>query len=479
MKRLSLRWGLALVLVGFTGVVLLVQDVPLTSYIRDVERDRIVTGLQRDAFTLASGSEEPMRKGATGVPELRTHGSDYSARTGARVVITDATGTAVVTSDGTDLGTSYRNRPEIATALTGHADSGVRESMTLGGPLLYVAVPIQYGDQILGAVRLTYPAGLVDSEVDARVYRLELVGLVTLLAAAVIAMLVATAVTRRLRRLRDAAEQVAAGELSARVDNSGAGELGDLAASFNMMAARVQQLVEGQRDFAGDASHQLRTPLTALRLRLEGASATAAADPVAARQSLAAATAEVDRLQRLIDGLLMLARADGAQAARVRVDLAEVAHDRAVAWQPLAEERSARIQAVAYAPAWVWAVPGTVEQIVDNYVDNALEVTPPGGTITVRITRAVDRCVLSVEDVGPGLTAEQREHAFDRFWRAGTDGGGSGLGLAVVRSLARASGGEVRLEAASPEGTRALAVFAAADSVTHRAGAVRAPHRVG
>lgn len=476
---MSLRWGLALVLVGFTAVVLLVQDVPLTSYIRDVERDRIVTGLQRDAFTLASGSEEPMRQGVDGLPQLHATASGYAGQTGARVVITDAAGVAVVTSDGADVGTSYRNRPEIATALAGHADAGVRDSTTLGEPLLYVAVPIRYGDQTLGSVRLTYHAGLVDSQVDARVHRLELVGLVTVVAAAVIALLVASAVTRRLRRLRDAAEQVAAGELSARVDTAGAGELGDLATSFNTMAGRVQQLVAGQRDFAGDASHQLRTPLTALRLRLEQASSVVTADPVAAREGLAAATAEVDRLQRLIDGLLMLARADGPQDVRVRVDLAEVARDRVAAWEPLAEERSAQIRAIVQAPCWVGAVPGTVEQIVDNYLDNALEVTPTDGTITVRVDRAGTRCTLSVEDAGPGLTPGQREHAFDRFWQAGADGSGSGLGLAVVRSLGQASGAEVRLDAAHPHGVRAIAVFTAADPATHRDASPRTPQRVG
>ena len=165
--------------------------------------------------------------------------------------------------------------------------------------------------------------------------------MITLTAAVLIAVLVSGAVTQRLRRLRQVAEQLADGDLSARAVPGGVAELDTLSRSFNSMARRIESLVTAQRGFAGDASHQLRTPLTALRLRIEQAGEDLDRDPEASRQVLDAALAEADRLQHLIDGLLMLARADGDQPPLARADLCAVVRERVEAWQPLAEESRA------------------------------------------------------------------------------------------------------------------------------------------
>lgn len=453
-----MRWRLVAVLVGFTALVLLIQNVPLASYLRSVERESIKTSLQRDAFILAGWAIEPLSAPAPKPdPALTLRVDTYAKRTGGRVVVTDKQGVAIASSEGR-IGENYLNRVEIKDALTGDASAGERPSESLGEPLVYAAVPVRVGKDVLGSVRITYPSSEIDAAVSTRVRGLTIAALITLLTAALIAVLVASTVTRRIRRLRDAAEQIAEGDLDARADVSGGGEIEELAEAFNTMADRVQGVVESQRGFAGDASHQLRTPLTALRLRLDRA-AELMDDEEPAVEQVDAARDEIDRLQRLVDGLLVLARADNREQQTAPVDIARVAADRVEAWQPLADERSVTITLDAPGMAVAHAVASAAEQIVDNYLDNALEAVPEGGLIVVAVRGDQGSVVLTVDDSGPGLPAEDRERAFDRFWRGSQDGSGSGLGLAVVASLARAGGGSVALEESPLGGVRSMARF--------------------
>jgi signal transduction histidine kinase len=453
-----MRWRLAAVLVGFTALVLLVQNIPLAAYLRTVESNSIITALQRDAFTIAGFSVAALAL-PTPTPQdsLEKVVDDYSKKNGARVVVVDKNGIAIASSEGRD-GEDYSNRPEIKTAIGGTAVSGTRASETLGEDLIYVAVPVRAGEKILGAVRLTFPQSEVDATVNGRVRGLGVAALITLISAAVISFFLASTITRRIRRLRDAAEMIAEGDMDARADVSGGGEIEELAESFNTMADRVQAVVESQRGFAGDASHQLRTPLTALRLRLDRAADLMTEDEPAMDQ-VDAARDEIDRLQRLIDGLLVLARADNQDHDTVPVDVTAVAAERIEDWQALAGEREVSIELVSAGMAVALAVPGAVDQIIDNYVDNALEVVPEGSRILVTVRAEPAGVVLTVDDEGPGLPPESRDRAFDRFWRGSQDGSGSGLGLAIVASLAHAAGGTVWLEESPQGGLRAAARF--------------------
>lgn len=453
-----MRWRLVAVLVGFTALVLLIQNVPLAAYLRNVERENIETSLQRDAALLTGWAIEPLAKPNPQPDDALSRRVDvYAEQTGGRVVVVDKNGVAIASSEGR-LGENYLNRAEIEAALGGTASADERPSESLGEPLMYAAVPVRVGNDVLGAVRITYPRSEIDATVSSRVRALGIAALITLLTAALIAVLVASTVTRRIRRLRDAAEQIAEGDLDARADVSGGGEIEELAEAFNTMADRVQGVVESQRGFAGDASHQLRTPLTALRLRMDRAAELMDEDGPAVEQ-VDAARDEIDRLQRLVDGLLVLARAENREQTTAPVDIAQVAADRVEAWQPLADERSVTITLDAPSMAVAHAVASAAEQIVDNYLDNALEAVPEGGLIVVAVRGEQGSVSLTVDDSGPGLPAEDRERAFDRFWRGSQDGGGSGLGLAVVASLAAAGGGSVHLEESPLGGVRACARF--------------------
>jgi len=439
------------VLVGIVVLVLAAHNLPLAQHLRHVERDRLITALERDAFTLAGRSTTALDRGdATDDPAVDRMVRQYRGTSDARIVVTDAEGTAVVSSDEESIaGQEYASRPEIAAALTGRPVSGERRSDTLDTDLVYVAVPVLAGDDVIGVVRITYPASVIADRVDDRVRSLTVVGAITVLMAALVAVVVSGSVTRPLRALRRATERLAAGDLSARADtSSGPPEIRDLAAAFNHMSERTQRLVDEQRAFAGDASHQLRTPLTALRLRLEQAHELTEVDPEGARARLEAASAETERLQHVIDGLLALARADGRDDPTQPVDVVAVACDRADMWKPLAEEGGVRMRVDVRDPELrALAVPGALEQILDNLVDNSLAVAPADTAIELSLARDAQQVEVAVADRGPGMTPDQITRSFDRFWRANdADRPGTGLGLAVVQHLARASGGDVGLE---------------------------------
>lgn len=461
-----MTWRFMLALMGVTAVVLAVLLVPISGYLVQSEHDRITTALERDAFVLAGRSEPsletPSESSTTAITELARRYRDASA--GARVVIVDAAGTAIVTSDDDPVavGSSYMSRPEIALALSGQIADGTRYSKTLALELLYVAVPILDGSQVVGAVRLTYPAAVVSTAASAKLGGLGIVALTTVLLAGAIGLILSRSVTRRLRKLTELTEHFAEGDLSVRAEErTGAPELRSLSRSFNAMAERVTSSLEQQRRFAADASHQLRTPLTALKLRLERARELVGVEPQEAVDRIAAAEIETDRLETLVEGLLHLSRGEGAHVTIEAVDIAAITRERVEQWRPLAEEHGLAIDYRGPDAAVALGAAAAVEQIIDNYLDNAISVSPPGSTVDVRVAHDTRQSSVHVLDRGPGMTPEGLERAFDRFWQGRQDGSGSGLGLSIVRQLANASGATVQLANRAGGGLEASVRFGA------------------
>jgi signal transduction histidine kinase len=455
-----MRLRLLIVLVGIVALVLAVHDIPLAGHLRTVERDRVNTKLERDGFIIAGRFEEVLEQGVARTDaSLATMVAEYSVEEEVRVIVVDRSGIVVATSEGS-VGDSFFSRPEIQSALSGEPRTGERESVTLGEDLFYVAVPALSGDEIVGAVRLSAPERVVNDRAQSKVNLLYVLAGISLLIAVVAALLLARTVTRGLGRLRAATHTLASGDLAGRADIAdGPPEIRDLAESFNRMADQIEQLVGRQREFAGTASHQLRTPLTAIRLRLDQI-ATESNDATAVYVD--EAIAETDRLHRVIEGLLTLSRAELDDLTPIEVNASDAIADRVDFWSPLAEESGCEIVADVGSDLMVRAVPGGIEQMIDNFIDNALGVSPTGSTIRITTERVDDFVSIHVVDQGAGLTEHERTAAFDRFWRgAGAAPGGTGLGLAIVAQLTTASGGSAELRAAPSGGVDAVVTLPA------------------
>lgn len=440
---------------SITAFVLLILAIPFgVLYANSVER-RLTSDIQSDAFALAIRAQDAIEEAgsAAGAEEaLRSIVRRYQRDSGGSVVIVDAGGATLARSgDGRGrLGPAADvNDPEIRKALSGTQASGIR-AVTPRHKVLFVALPVGSPSGIRGAVRISYPASVVDQRIQHTWLLLAATGGAVLGIVFLVSLLLARSVTRPLGELERAAEALGAGDLSVRAAvPSGPDEVRVLAESFNATAARLEQLVGAQRAFVADASHQLRTPLAALRLRLENLEADVSGH---AAEDLEGALAEVRRLSRLVDGLLALSRAEQSTSAPASLSVAAILDGRLGAWEAFAAERNVRIEATVDDAHSVRATPGRLEQVIDNLLNNALEVAPAGSAVCLSASGRGTWVELRVSDEGPGMSAEERARAFDRFWqsasarREGRSNGHFGLGLAIVRELVVADGGAVRLE---------------------------------
>lgn len=259
--------------------------------------------------------------------------------------------------------------------------------------------------------------------------------------------LVATALARWIRRpvaaLGAAATRMGDGDVQARVGPlPGPPEIQAVATAFDDMADRVGALLESQRIMTLDVSHQLRTPLSALRLRLE---LLADDVPPAWRGELIGALTEIARLSRLADGLLAVARAEEVRATPEAVDVLSAVIDRSEAWRPVAQERGIALLAGGEA-ASAWSTPGHLEQVLDNLIANALDALDAGHRIDLTVGTENGHVLLRVADNGPGMPQARRADAFARFASDGSRPGKTGLGLAIVARLIASDRGDTRLE---------------------------------
>lgn len=441
-------------------------QIPLAITYRDRETEAVQARLERDAFVLSTFAQDALDGNAD--VRLQVLAEEYQQRNGARPVFVDADAIVRADSEFPDQRLrSFSSRPEIQAALDRRVVTGVRSSETLGTDILYAAVPVTSGGVIQGAVRLSVSSSEVDELAERYLALLAVVGAFALTGAAILGIALSRWVTQPLNNLQRVAVAIGEGELDARVPaDSGPIEVRKLAQAINVTASLLEQLVDAQELFVADASHQLRTPLTALRLRLEMLELSVT--DAQSQADLAAAEREVMRLSRLVDGLLALARADRAPAVDVvdDVDVDAVLAERASNWRPVADTRNVQLEVVG-AGLTVRVNPDRLSQIVDNYLANAIDVSPAGTSITLR-SNLIDKpdrgpmVEIHIEDEGPGMTQQQRDQAFNRFWRSSdTTGvlGGTGLGLPIVRKLASADGGSADLRQARSGGLDAVVVI--------------------
>ena len=441
---MSLRTRLLLALGYLVALVTIAFAVPLSLNIRDRAREEVRAAARGQIGVLAAGAAEPVA--ARRRADLAQLAASAARSAGGRVVIVDRGGAVLADSEraaAPGLAFATADRPELQAALRGRPVQRERASDTLAEQILVSAEPVFRGRRVVGAVRLTQSVDDVNRRVNRTLLGILAVGLVVLLLALVVAFVLARGIARPIARLEDAAERVAAGDLDARAPVQGSREQRSLATSFNAMTERLARTVAAQRQFAADASHHLRTPLTGLRLRLE--EARAAHDRAALDEELDAGLHEVDRIAQTVDELLVLSRTGERDAPGERLDLAAAARDAGRRWEATAAAHAVALEVdVADSPQAVWAARADLDRALDVVVENAILYGADGRRVTIRAAGSA----IEVLDEGGGLAPGEEERVFGRFERGSAGrarSSGSGLGLAIARELMRCWNGDAEL----------------------------------
>lgn len=445
------------VLLTVTIVVLVALEVPLAVTFQNQRTTEATTELERDALAIGDLVEDRIEQSDTA--SIAATVADYQDQRGARAVVVDKDGIALADSAptagvGSSVGRSFATRPEIATALDGETAIVTRRSETLNETLLVVAAPIRSGGRVLGAVRVSRARHELDAEVRRYQMALAGIGAITILVAVGLGLAVGRWATRALGELQGVAEQLEAGNLDSRATTSaGPPEVRDLAARFNAMADRLSSLVRSSQAFAADASHQLRTPLTAVRLRLDNLAATTGDEA-----AIDAVLQDIGRLERTIDALLAITRLDQEPTRQERVLVGASLRERAAVWAAAAEDGMVEIvvEDAEVLGAAIDFDANHLEQVLDNLIANALGAAPADTRIELRAVPAGEHVELHVTDHGPGLAGDDLERAFDRHWGLRPDG--TGLGLAIVRRLCANNRATARLQPTPGGGLDAVVV---------------------
>jgi len=233
-------------------------------------------------------------------------------------------------------------------------------------------------------------------------------------------------------------------------------EVSPLVGAFNQLLQRLSQSLDTQRAFVSDAAHELRSPLTALKLQLQ--MLRRAADEPAREAATSALASGIDRATRLVEQLLALARSEpGAPAlAMAPLDLSEIVRQAVADTVPMALNRGVEIELFADRPVQVQGDRASLSAMVRNLADNAVRYSPRGAGVELRVLQEPGAAIVHVDDGGPGIPPSERERVFDRFYRrTSNDEPGTGLGLAIVKSVASRHGGSVTLDDSPLGGLRA------------------------
>jgi signal transduction histidine kinase len=457
---MSLRFRLVAAVGYILLLIIVALEVPLALNLARRVDAEVRNDAASQAFVVAAGASGRMESPRDLQRLARQAGNDL----GARVIILGPRAGLRADSTGTRLlGTSYSSRPEVQAALQGTRSQGERHSNELNEDLLYTAVPVtDSSGRTVGAVRVTQSVDAVNERVRNSVLTLVGIGGLALVLGLVLAWLLAETLSRPLRRLADTARAVEAGDIGARAEVEGPTEQQEVAHAFNDMTERLGVVLAAQREFVANASHQLRTPLTGLRLRLE--SAALKADTSELEQELTAAEREVERLSRLLTALLTLAREGQAPMPGRSVSLDDAAAAAHARWADRADADGSRLTLEGSERVTACASDDDVAIVFDNLIENALHYAP-GAAVALRWGASGDEVWLAVEDDGPGIAPGEEEALFERFARgsAGSGSSGTGLGLAIVQMLARRWRGRASIRNRPQGGARVEVWFPAGE----------------
>jgi heavy metal sensor kinase len=355
------------------------------------------------------------------------------------------------------------NRASLSRAALNNATQGLPTFETLEGlgphPIRVLTMPVMKGNRLANIIQVGMPLQSI-SETRFR-FVLVMAGLlpIGLLLAGSGGWLLARRALQPVVRMADAAQRISAEHLNQRVDETGSGdELDHLAKTLNQMLSRLDAAFSQIRQFSASASHELQTPLTILKGELEVA-LRSPRTPEEYQAALTSSLEEVDRIAQLVEGLLLLSRAEAGvlKMDRQPVDLTQLLEEVYSRLKFLADSHSIQLRLGLSEPVSFWGDREHLRRLILNLTDNAIKYTEPGGMVSLSVLNDVYSACILIEDTGIGISAEELEKIFQPFYRTGEArsqaADGTGLGLCIAHSIAIAHGGSIKVDSTPGEGS--------------------------
>ena len=327
-------------------------------------------------------------------------------------------------------------------AMTGVYARGIRHEGELVGVLVYISQVQEIYESL-------------------RDIQMRILFWLVIVAAAVMTvnMFVLRAITRPISELNEGISRMSRGDLSARVNVRGRNEFAGLAQAFNSMSERLEQLDKSRNQFVSNASHELKTPLSTMKILIESLLYQDPIDPGMAKEFLGNVNDEIDRLNHIVSDLLTLVNIDsGAMKLKLgELDLAALVQNQVKRLSPLARENGVELECDAGGAMKITGDALKLEQVIYNVIDNAIKYTPRGGEVHCSLSRSGRMAVVKIADTGEGIPADDLPHIFDRFYRVdkarSRATGGTGLGLSIVKQIVLSHGGSITPESTLGKGT--------------------------
>lgn len=423
-----------------------------------------ISGEQRIAGELADAMAEPLA--AFDADALYAEVLDASQRTGGRVLVLDLFG--VVQADTySELNGTQLSRAEVARVLAGEsggygyyvAGEGIPSPALDGEMIGLYAMPISGAHGMVGVlVFITLAQDMYQSMMEIQTQMLMWLLLVAA-AVAALSLVVSRLFTRPITELNAGIARMTRGDFSSRVAVNGKNEFSQLATAFNMMCDRLESLDKSRNQFVSNASHELKTPLSTMKILIETLVYQEPMDPDMCREFLGDINKEIDRLNSIINDLLTLVSMDSGEArmAMKPISLTDILNENMRRLQPLARERGIEMSANVAQGVSVNGDAMKLTQVFYNLMDNAIKYTGRGGRVRIELAKRDKKAVARVIDTGIGIPKEDQLHIFDRFYRVdkarSRETGGTGLGLSIVKQMVLLHGGVISVNSEEDKGS--------------------------
>jgi len=474
----SLRWKVAFTYLLVIGIGFVAANISIIKVfeIRNVnekqERFRAYAIQVAQAISDDYASDDVNMK-ADIIYDIEEMGKEISYQEGrqpTRILVLDKNGTVEFDSynDLSPNGFIRRNLarefPIIKRVLAG--EDVVPTALYIDAPsgeqkwVMYAYAPItheRYG--IIGMVILSTSLSDVDEMLNTISYMLNRYLLIILAGVAIISFLIAGYITRPIKELTAVIRKMSQGHLDQRVKIKGGGELRELGEAFNIMSEKLENLDRARNEFVSNASHELKTPLSAIKVLAESLLHMGGDIPDIYTEFLTDINKEIDRLNAIISDLLTHVSLDSKSTSLVKqpLDLAELVEKTVKSLKVLAEKKNISLDMNLESPLEMMGDRAKLQQVVTNLVDNAIKYTPEGGRVMVDVYRGKNEAVLKVSDTGIGIPAEAIPKIFDRFFRVdkarSRATGGTGLGLSIAHRIILLHNGTVHVESKEGKGT--------------------------